>query len=91
MREPTEILDRSQIVAHETDHVASIHALQRPESPHPVRLIPIPDRRQIPDRRAEWRGGRRDTDWLARPRMAAMAASARVYSGVRSWLSRWTA
>jgi hypothetical protein len=25
------------------------------------------DRRRTPDRRKEWRGGRRDTDWINRP------------------------
>ncbi len=28
---------------------------------------PILDRRRNPDRRAVWRGGRRDSDWINRP------------------------
>lgn len=28
---------------------------------------PLVDRRQQPDRRATWRGGRRDSDWISRP------------------------
>jgi DNA-binding response OmpR family regulator len=32
---------------------------------------PLPDRRQIPDRRAQWRGGRRDSDWIGHPRTAS--------------------
>ncbi len=35
------------------------------------------DRRTIPDRRAEWRGGRRDIDWRRRP-ANALAESATV-------------
>lgn len=27
----------------------------------------VMERRRTPDRRAEWRGGRRDADWLHRP------------------------
>ena len=30
-------------------------------------IPPLLDRRRTPDRRATWRGGRRDTDWTARP------------------------
>jgi len=29
--------------------------------------IPAYDRRQTPDRRTTWRGGRRDSDWQHRP------------------------
>lgn len=29
--------------------------------------VVVRDRRRLPDRRAGWRGGRRDTDWTARP------------------------
>lgn len=33
-----------------------------------VPVMPIVmDRRRTPDRRVEWRGGRRDDDWLHRP------------------------
>lgn len=28
---------------------------------------PVVERRQLADRRATWRGGRRDSDWLNRP------------------------
>jgi len=28
---------------------------------------PLMDRRRVPDRRAVWRGGRRDSDWINRP------------------------
>jgi hypothetical protein len=28
---------------------------------------PLVDRRRTPDRRAVWRGGRRDSDWVNRP------------------------
>ncbi len=28
---------------------------------------PMVDRRRTPDRRAVWRGGRRDSDWINRP------------------------
>ena len=31
------------------------------------------DRRRIPDRRAQWRGGRRDSDWTGRPRLGPSA------------------
>ena len=37
-------------------------------------VAPLPDRRQIADRRAEWRGGRRDSDWIGRPRTASTHA-----------------
>lgn len=33
-------------------------------------LPPPPDRRRLADRRAHWRGGRRDSDWKGRPRSA---------------------
>jgi CheY-like chemotaxis protein len=32
-------------------------------------LPPQPERRQLRDRRAEWRGGRRDSDWSGHPRL----------------------
>ena len=31
------------------------------------------DRRKVPDRRAQWRGGRRDSDWQGRHRTAEMS------------------
>jgi hypothetical protein len=36
--------------------------------PHSLDARPgVADRRRIPDRRATWRGGRRDSDWKHRP------------------------
>jgi hypothetical protein len=36
--------------------------------PHHLDARPgVVDRRRIPDRRAAWRGGRRDSDWKHRP------------------------
>jgi hypothetical protein len=29
--------------------------------------LPMTDRRRTPDQRREWRGGRRDSDWVGRP------------------------
>jgi len=29
--------------------------------------VVVRDRQRLPDRRAGWRGGRRDTDWTERP------------------------
>jgi hypothetical protein len=34
---------------------------------HDVPTVVLLDRRRTPDRRATWRGGRRDTDWINRP------------------------
>ena len=38
---------------------------------------PLVDRRCQPDRRATWRGGRRDSDWICRPpgALARLAAN----------------
>jgi len=42
------------------------------------------DRRRMPDRRTEWRGGRRDSDWINRPPGAlARFESARPSPGGR--------
>jgi len=38
---------------------------------------PLLDRRKTPDRRKEWRGGRRDTDWINRPPDALAKLAAR--------------
>jgi hypothetical protein len=38
---------------------------------------PALDRRRTPDRRAEWRGGRRDSDWINRPPDALAKLQAR--------------
>jgi hypothetical protein len=38
---------------------------------------PVLDRRRNPDRRAEWRGGRRDSDWVNRPPDALAKLEAR--------------
>jgi hypothetical protein len=29
-----------------------------------IQFVRLPDRRRIPERRATWRGGRRDVDWM---------------------------
>ena len=49
-------------------------------------LIPIQDRRTLPDRRAGWRGGRRDTDWTARP-LGALERLESAQQPARGW--RW--
>jgi len=36
---------------------------------------PTPERRKLPDRRAQWRGGRRDSDWLGRSRLPNLPAT----------------
>ena len=45
---------------------------------------PLVERRLSPDRRAEWRGGRRDSDWLERP----YGALARLEQGQKR-RARW--
>jgi hypothetical protein len=47
----------------------------------------VVDRRRTPDRRAFWRGGRRDTDWLNRPLSALAPLPAKVKSWFRWWPS----
>jgi len=39
--------------------------------------VPLLDRRRTPDRRTEWRGGRRDSDWTNRPPDALAKLQAR--------------
>jgi hypothetical protein len=50
----------------------------------PVVLI---ERRRIPDRRAVWRGGRRNTDWVNRP-LGAWKQFEQSCSPWRQWLSK---
>jgi hypothetical protein len=47
------------------------------------------DRRKTPDRRIEWRGGRRDSDWVNRPLDAwpTMEAKQRRLTALRKALS----
>jgi hypothetical protein len=53
----------------------------------PVAMPPI-DRRRTPDRRTEWRGGRRDSDWTDRPPDAlANLERARRIGAVRRMVS----
>jgi hypothetical protein len=58
------------------------------EEPPPVVFM---DRRRTPDRRAAWRGGRRDADWLQRPpgALARMHVGGGSLAGWRSWLTTW--
>jgi len=44
----------------------------------------VADRRRTPDRRDEWRGGRRDSDWTNRPPHAAMEGSEAADAAVTS-------
>jgi hypothetical protein len=50
--------------------------------------LPVPpplfDRRKTPDRRAVWRGGRRDSDWTSRP----LGALTRIERDA-IWRARW--
>lgn len=48
----------------------------------PVVLI---ERRHTPDRRAVWRGGRRNTDWVNRP-LGAWKHFEQSFSPWRQWL-----
>ena len=51
---------------------------------HDIPAAPfLMDRRRAPDRRVEWRGGRRDSDWHTRP----PGAWARLYDerGASGW------
>ncbi len=46
------------------------------------------DRRRVPDRRAAWRGGRRDSDWVNRPPDAwEQLESRRRKPGLLHWAS----
>jgi hypothetical protein len=53
-----------------------------------MRVFPgtVVDRRRCQDRRADWRGGRRDEDWTARPH--DVPAPAENGHQARGW-SRW--
>jgi two-component system cell cycle response regulator DivK len=61
---PAALLDELQRLL-ESDE--GIRAAGEPPAP--------PDRRRLGDRRAEWRGGRRDSDWTGRPRLSNPSAS----------------
>lgn len=50
----------------------------------PVILV---ERRRLPDRRASWRGGRRDADWFNRP-IGAWRQVEHRQSPWREWLSK---
>jgi hypothetical protein len=57
-------------------------------------LPPAMDRRRNPDRRAQWRGGRRDSDWTNRPpdalaRLEAADRLTRLKRAVLSALHIW--
>jgi hypothetical protein len=45
--------------------VATIHSLSSLCQQERAGLVPLPDRRQISDRRRHWRGGRRLSDFIA--------------------------
>jgi hypothetical protein len=48
--------------------------VDRSYNPQRIVLVAKPDRRQTPDRRRSWRGGRRETDQISfPPRLAAGA------------------
>ena len=57
--------------------------------------MPLVDRRKNRDRRAQWRGGRRDSDWVNRPPDAwaklqtrenrMLSFSRKVLSGLHLW------
>jgi hypothetical protein len=49
----------------------------------------VVERRRTPDRRMEWRGGRRDADWLSRPSGALKRLETlhRRASGIRMFLA----
>ena len=49
-------------------------------------VVPI-ERRHIPDRRAAWRGGRRNTDWVNRP-LGAWKHFEQSLSPWRQWLPK---
>ena len=50
---------------------------------------PLVERRRTPDRRKEWRGGRRDSDWVNRPldSLARLEARRRSAGPVRRLVS----
>jgi len=51
-----------------------------------IRLVRVPDRRQIEDRRAVARGGRRETDEVDRRRDAAVSL---LFTGRLASIRRW--
>ena len=55
------------------------------DEPPPVVMI---ERRRTPDRRPEWRGGRRDRDWLTRPLHAWSRPTLRTRLGLMWRLRR---
>jgi hypothetical protein len=57
-------------------------------------LPPVLERRQVPDRRKVWRGGRRDSDWKNRPlgaldRLDAAKIKVRMLRRALSALHLW--
>lgn len=57
-------------------------------------LAPVLERRQVPDRRKVWRGGRRDSDWKSRPlgaldRLDAAKIKVRLLRRALSALHLW--
>jgi|SRR5688500_13706053 CheY-like chemotaxis protein len=58
------------VLCDELQRLLEIDAALRPAAEVPA----SPDRRQLRDRRARWRGGRRDSDWIGRPRMTTPRA-----------------
>ena len=55
---------------------------------------PVLERRQVPDRRKVWRGGRRDSDWKSRPlgaldRLDAAKIKVRLLRRALSALHLW--
>ena len=60
----------------------SLHVQDIPAAPY------LMDRRRSPDRRVEWRGGRRDGDWHTRPPGAwARVHGAHASSGLKRVLA----
>jgi hypothetical protein len=55
--------------------------MQEQKSQTADRALIAPDRRQSADRRAAWRGGRRDSDWLERGPISGDAADPPAVAG----------
>jgi hypothetical protein len=68
-----------------SEDVRAVDAHAAP-GPDDVRLVPIPDRRRIPERRALWRGGRRSTD---RAEGGEAVAEARPLTQQLTGIWRW--
>ena len=66
------------------------HKTLSPELAGELPVVVLFDRRSAPDRRTEWRGGRRDSDWLIRPSGALdrMAQANRLILAWRTWRKR---